>query len=189
MQHVGDERAGDAVRVDAEVPVEAAVLDGDEGLRQISRHFLQRQHRAAHVAARGEHVTVVADDLDRGRALGNFQRLDRRQMRADIGDGAGAADRGPQAEHQAPIDDAAGERAAASAFARFAFGLRRARRRGARTARCRPVARRDAQLRRAVEHRLPARARFSSSLRHHATRPTQPAALPAAPEGTLEAPI
>ncbi len=44
MQHVGDRGARDADRVDAVMRIEAAVLDGDEGLRQIGRQILQRRH-------------------------------------------------------------------------------------------------------------------------------------------------
>ena len=52
MRHVGDHRAADADRIDAVMIVEAAVLDGDEGLRQIRRQFLQRHIGAGH-ARRG----------------------------------------------------------------------------------------------------------------------------------------
>src|SRR5215831_21148191 len=45
-----------------------------------------------------------ADDLDRGRALGNFERLNRRQRRDGEGDGADRRDQRPQAEHQGPIE-------------------------------------------------------------------------------------
>ena len=80
---VGDDGAGDADRVDAVVRIEAAVLDRDEGLRHVARQVLQRHGGAAHVAARGQRLALQIDDLDRRRALGDFERLDRRQMRAD----------------------------------------------------------------------------------------------------------
>ena len=51
MQDVGDGGAHDADRVDAEMRIEAAVLDGDEGLRQIGRQVLQRDIGAGHFAA------------------------------------------------------------------------------------------------------------------------------------------
>ena len=82
-QDVGDERARDADRIDAVMRIEAPILDGDEGLRHVARQVLQRHRGAAHVAARREQPALQIDDLDRGRPLGDFQRLDRRQMRAD----------------------------------------------------------------------------------------------------------
>ena len=39
MQDVGDERASDTERIDAVVLVETAILDGDERLGHIARHF------------------------------------------------------------------------------------------------------------------------------------------------------
>ncbi len=164
VQNVGDHGARDAERIDAVMLVEAAILDGDEGLRNVARQFLQRQHGAAGVAAGGERAAVEIHDLDRRRPLGDFQRLQRRHMRAGPGDDADHADHQPQPEHQAPIDGAADQRAARAAFAgllgAFAFGRRlAAAARGA-------VARRDPQLGPAVKHRLPARARLSLALRH-----------------------
>jgi hypothetical protein len=73
MQDVGDECAGDADRIDAPVLVEAAVLDGDEGLGQIGRQILQRDIGAGHLAALGQHGAVDTDDVDGRRALGNLQ--------------------------------------------------------------------------------------------------------------------
>ena len=113
MQDVGDRRARDADRVDAVMRIEAAVLDGDERLRQIGRQILQRDIGAGHFAARGQHAAVEADDLDGRRPLRNFQRLDRRQMRADPDHDADDRDRRPQAEHRAPIDQPADPESAA----------------------------------------------------------------------------
>ena len=53
---VGDGGPHEADRVDAEVAVEAVVLDREERLRQIGRHLLQRQRRAVHLAARREQL-------------------------------------------------------------------------------------------------------------------------------------
>ena len=50
--------------------IEPAVLDGDEGLRQIGRQILQRDIGAGHFAARRQHAAVEADDLDGRRPLG-----------------------------------------------------------------------------------------------------------------------
>ena len=60
MHDVGDRRAGDADRIDAVMRIEAAVLDGDERLRQIGRQILQRDIGAGHFAARGQHAAVEA---------------------------------------------------------------------------------------------------------------------------------
>ena len=106
MQHVGHRRAQDAERIDAIMRIEPAVLDGDEGLRQIGRQILQRYIGAGHFAAGRQHAAVEADDLDRRRTLRDFERLDRRQMRADPDQDADHRDHGPQAEHRAPIGQA-----------------------------------------------------------------------------------
>src|SRR5271163_11766 len=86
--------------------IEPAVLDGDEGLRQVWRQILQGYIGAGHFAALGQHVAVEADDLDGRRPLRNFERLDRRQMRADPHDDADGGDRRPQGQHRGPIEQA-----------------------------------------------------------------------------------
>ena len=106
-QHVLDDGAHDAPRIDAVMRIEAAILDGDEGLGHVIRQFAQRHRRAAHVAAGGERRAVGAEDQHRGRALGNFQRLDRRQVDADPDERADCADHRPEREHRAPIDQPA----------------------------------------------------------------------------------
>jgi hypothetical protein len=83
MQDVGHRRARDAQGIDAVMRIEPAILDGDEGLRQIGRQILERDIGAGHFAARRQHAAVEPDDLDGRRPLRNFKRLDRRQMRAD----------------------------------------------------------------------------------------------------------
>src|SRR5262249_54635945 len=74
--------------------------------------LLERHRGAAHVAARREVLAAETEDLDRGRALGDFERLDRRQVRADPGDRRGPGDHRPEAEHHAPIDKASDHRPA-----------------------------------------------------------------------------
>src|SRR5262249_6016001 len=93
------------------VGVEPPVLDGDEGLGQIGRHLLERDGSSAHVAARRERPAAEAENLDRGRALRNFERLDRRQVRADPGNRADAGNHRPQAHHETPVAHAAEHRA------------------------------------------------------------------------------
>ena len=51
---VADHGAADADRIDAQMRIEAAVLDGDEGLRRIGRKVREPDRRAAGVAAIGE---------------------------------------------------------------------------------------------------------------------------------------
>src|SRR6185437_5104130 len=118
------------------------------------------------------------DDLDRGRPLGDFQRLNRRQVRAGPGDHADGADDQPQAEHKTPIDRAADERALGPRFARLARAFFSGR---GFAATAWAVIRVNAQFGTAVEHWLPARARLSPS-RHHATRLYSPAATAPAPK-------
>ncbi len=107
MHHVGNRGARDADWVDAVMRIEAAVLDGDERLWQIGRQILQRDIGAGHFAAGGQQAAVDANNLDGRGALWNFQRLDRRQMRADPDHDADDRDRRPQAEHRAPVDQPA----------------------------------------------------------------------------------
>ena len=107
MQDVGDRRAQNAPGVDAEMRIEAPVLDGDERLRQIRRQILQRDIAAGHFAANGEHAAIGAGDLDRRRPFRDFERLDRGQMRADPDDEADRGNRAPEAEHRTPIEQPA----------------------------------------------------------------------------------
>ena len=112
MHDVRHRRARNAERVDAVMRIEAAILDGDKGLRQIGRQVFQRNVAAGHFAARRQHAAVEAGDLDGRRTLRNFQRLDRGQMRADPDHDADHRDPRPQAEHRAPIEQPIDERRA-----------------------------------------------------------------------------
>src|SRR5581483_11099041 len=69
VQDVGDESADDTERVDAVMFIEAAVFDGDEGLRHIWRHVLQRERLTGEIAAPRERSALVIDNVDRGRPL------------------------------------------------------------------------------------------------------------------------
>ena len=82
-QNVGDKGARDTQGIDAMMRVEAAVLDGNEGLGHVSRQFAKRHRSPAHVAPGRERRAVQAKDQHRGRSLRDFQRLDPRQMDAD----------------------------------------------------------------------------------------------------------
>ena len=160
VQHVGDKGTPDAEWVDAVVFVETAILDGDECLRHIARHFSQRQRLAGEIAAARKCAALDVDNLDRRRALGNFQRLDGRQMRAGPGDDADTGDAEPQAGHQTPVGNPADARADAAGRALLACAaFARLRRRRVVSGRC-AVARRHAQFGAVVVigRRLPARA-------------------------------
>jgi hypothetical protein len=61
----------------------------------------------------------VAEDQDRGRPFGNFQRLDRRQMDADPYQHADDRDYGPQCQHRAPINQPADTETPLAAAPRF----------------------------------------------------------------------
>ncbi len=125
MQDVGHGRACDADRIDPVMRVEPAILDGDECLRQMGWQILQRNIGAGHFAAGRQHAAVEACNLDRRRPFRDFKRLDRRQMRADPDQDADGCDHGPEAEHRAPIDQAA--EAAAGAGPGLALAVRRLR--------------------------------------------------------------
>ncbi len=107
---VADEGAQNADRIDAPMIVEAAVLDGDEGFRQIRRQFGEMDGRAAHVAAIGEQGAIIIENGDVGRPLGNGELIDRRQLRRVISDDRGRSDGAPEPEHQHPVDEPAQER-------------------------------------------------------------------------------
>ena len=125
VQHIGEGGARDAERIDRVVRIEAAILDGDEGVGHIGGHFAQRHRGAPHIAARRQRRAVVAEDQNRWRPLGNLQRLDRRQVDTDPDDDHGDGDHPPQRQHGGPVDQPADARAArAGALARAAFALR-----------------------------------------------------------------
>ena len=50
------------IGIDAEMPVEAAVLDGDHRLRQVGRHLVERQALAGRIAVVGDQLAVGGED-------------------------------------------------------------------------------------------------------------------------------
>ena len=70
---VGHGRARDADGIDAVMRIEAAVLDGDEGLRQIGRQILQRDIGAGHFAAGRQHAAVEARRSGSSAAVSGFR--------------------------------------------------------------------------------------------------------------------
>ena len=124
-REVTEHGAADADRVDAEMLVEAPVLDRHEGLGQIGRQLAQMHRRAAGVAAIGQERAVVGENGDIGRTLGHRELVDRRQLTGVIGEQAGDADEAPDGEHESPVDQPADEGASGLA-ARAAPGPARA---------------------------------------------------------------
>ena len=112
---VADDGAADADRIDAPMRIEAAILDGDEGLRDIGREVREPDRRAARVAAVGQKLAVHVEDGDIGRALGHRELVDRRQSRAVVDGEAAPGDGPPERQREAPIDERAKERAGVSA--------------------------------------------------------------------------
>src|SRR3954465_7286618 len=57
-----------------------------------------------HLPTGGERLAVEPHDLNRGWALWNLDRLDRRQVGGGQGQHAADSDHAPEAEHQPPIE-------------------------------------------------------------------------------------
>src|SRR6185503_11767290 len=76
--------------------------------------------RAGEVAAARQRMSVAVDDLDGRRTLGDFQRLDGRQVCADPADSAGRGDEEPETGDGAPVGDTHKE-GTTPAFALLAF--------------------------------------------------------------------
>ena len=85
---VADDRARNPDRIDAEMRIEAAILDRDESLRQIGRQFAQVHGGASGVAPVGQQRSVGGENRDIGRTLRDRELIDRRQLARVIGDEA-----------------------------------------------------------------------------------------------------
>ncbi len=94
---------------------------------EIRRQVFQRDIAAGHFAAACQHAAVEPDDLDGRRPLGDFQRLDRRQMRADPDHHADDGDARPQAKHGGPVEQPSDAAAASRFGASLAAALAHAR--------------------------------------------------------------
>ena len=123
-RHIVEDGARKADRIDADMRIEAAVLDGDDGHRYVGRHLVQADRLAAGHAAIGDQLAVDRDDLDVGRPVGNRPVGDARHARAIEGDDAGGGDAAPDGQDEAPVEKA--PRAAEQAATRSAPRLRRA---------------------------------------------------------------
>ncbi len=109
--HVGDHRPADPARVDAPVPVEAAILDRDEGgrshrveLADVDRRFLDR-------SAPGDWQAFLRDEQDGG--VVEWLQRSRQGRGHDQPDQGDEQDSGNRVEHQRPTT-----RAGVSRFAR-----------------------------------------------------------------------
>ncbi len=154
---VAKHRAGDADRVDAEMRIEAPVLDGDERLGQVGRQLAQAHRRAAGVAAIGDQRAVGGENGDIGRPLRHRELVDRRQLAGVIGEQAGDGDAAPQAEDEAPVDEPAEKRATRPAGGALASAAA-----SAAAARSRTVGRIGAQLAAAAPTRRVIQSRFDA---------------------------
>ena len=101
--------AGKADRVDTEMRVESAVLDGDHRLGNMRRHLMQAHCLATGHAAIGDHVSVGGNDLHVRRAVGDFPGGRRRHFGAVIGGDADSGDAAPQRQNERPVDGGAQE--------------------------------------------------------------------------------
>ena len=84
--------------------IETPILDGNKGLGEIGRHFAQLHGGAARIAAIGEERAIYAHNGNIGRALGDRQLVNRRQLPGMIDDKPGQADDAPNAQHKGPIE-------------------------------------------------------------------------------------
>ena len=99
---VAGQRAGDAQGIDAVVGVEAAILDGHEGLRQVGGQIGQADRRPAGVAAVGQQRPVRPQDGNVGRTLGYREPVDGGQLAGVVADQNRGADPAPDGGHQRP---------------------------------------------------------------------------------------
>ncbi len=96
------DRSREAQRIDAEMPVEAAILDGDEGLRRIGRQLAERDGAPAGLAAIRQQAAVGGEDRDIRCSFRHGELVDRRQLGEIISDEPGESDATPDAKRQAP---------------------------------------------------------------------------------------
>ena len=111
---VRDGGASEADRIDAEVAVEATVLDGDHRLRHVDRKLVQPHLVAEERAAFGQHLAVGGEHDHAGLAVGNLEQALLVEGEPHICGEAAQGDEAPQAQHEAPgekpIDDGAAAR-------------------------------------------------------------------------------
>ena len=103
---IGEPGAQKADRIDAEMLVEAPVFGGDDGLRQIGRHLLQRQRLAEQIAKGGDDAAVPGENRDAGPPLGDRQLIGVGQGQGEIGKHAAAENRPPQKQQNGDLKGA-----------------------------------------------------------------------------------
>jgi hypothetical protein len=95
---VAGQRAQDREGIDAEMGIEAAVLDGNEGLGHEARQIIDLHRGSAGVAAIGEKRPVLGEDGDIRRPLRHRELVDRRKLCRVIDDDRSGRDRAPDPE-------------------------------------------------------------------------------------------
>ena len=103
-REVDDRGAREADRVDAEIPVEAPVLDGDHRLRQEGRHLVERQRLAGGIAVVGDERAVGGEDAHVGGARRHRPVGHRRQLGGVIGDHRADAADADDRRHRRPVE-------------------------------------------------------------------------------------
>ena len=100
---IGHAGAGKAEQIDTEMIVEAAVLNGDDGTRQVPRHRLHRQGFAINLAETGEGAAIGGEKLDAGPARLLVQGGNVRQLIGEVTDRPGNQHRQPDDRNQRPF--------------------------------------------------------------------------------------
>jgi hypothetical protein len=131
VAHVVDLAAGDAPRIESEVPVVPAVLDGDEGLWDIGRQGVEIDRRRVLAAAHRHQRAGTVEVRHRGLALDLIEARGVRQVGRKDREEGDQEDHPPDAKHEGPVDEALEERAfrarrvTAARGLGFGHGLRR----------------------------------------------------------------
>jgi hypothetical protein len=105
LAQVDEHHADHADRVEAEVVVEAPVLDGDEGRRHIGRQFVDLDRRGELAAAHGDDDARTVEVVDRGVALDLVELGRVRQAVGEHRQEGRGEDHPPDARHRAPVED------------------------------------------------------------------------------------
>jgi hypothetical protein len=105
--HALEGHRGEAQDIDAEVLLEAAILDGDERRRHVIGELAQRDRLAAGLAAVGDELAVRGEHPDVRRPLGYGPGLRGGELHEVVDDDARHGDRRPDAEHHSPVEELA----------------------------------------------------------------------------------
>jgi hypothetical protein len=103
VAQVPDQRAGDAPRVEADVVIELAILDGDEGGRHVFGQGVQVDRRRVLAAAHGQQGAGAVQIVDRGLALDVVQLGRVGQVAGEHREEGDDEDQTPDAEHDRPV--------------------------------------------------------------------------------------